>query len=54
MFDINYQVRNGKNLKLEEDVFVKSFADAVDFYQPIHLRLPDALFSTFINLFLHS
>jgi len=34
MFHINYQVRSSKNLRLEEDIFVESFADAVDSYQP--------------------
>jgi hypothetical protein len=34
MFHIDYQVRSSKNLKLEEDIFVESFADAVDSYQP--------------------
>lgn len=34
MFHINYEVRSGKNLKLEDDIFVESLADAVDYYQP--------------------
>jgi len=34
MFHINYQVRSSKNLRLEEDIFVESLADAVDSYQP--------------------